>query len=516
MADNAKIKVGGDAKEADKELKRVKKGMQELIRKNKNLENTSKKTAKSGSSDLASMAKGYIGVTAVVTGLVSGIKAAANETLRLRRVTDDVNRTLDAQKTATRTQMGIRQGTDDSGVLDDKINDLAKATGQSINFISQGFEGISSGGASTRSLLDTSMGEKILSALLALQSKDLGGDAKAFIAFLDNSGLGQSDEGIQKAFQFASKAKQTGVFEIRDLVQLGKMVSIAISAGLPFNQIIAGFVSILNKTGNASDAQTSFKTIITKGQVATGSKDAVKALSSIGIKASEIDFNDPGEDLISFRKKFTEAQKKFPKKFPIAVKKAFEEQGQLGILNLLSSNKFDQALTFGGDNSFLDVALFNQGKGNTAKRDKILDARAAKANRTGSTDISLDQIFRNDDILLDKLHREGEIGFLTKKNIQLSRFINQFLPGSDDSTIDGSTIFGDIVGDVDPVVQKKRDEYLASFRRENEDPNLEKNFMEKAKLKNDKIRTDLFKSWTGNSPVPEEVNPWGFDFGQRQ
>ena len=70
------------------------------------------------------------------------------------------------------------------------------------NEISQGFEGVSSGGGSTESIVQGDFATKIITGLFNLGSKDLSGDTKAFVLFLTNSKLGKTDEGIKKAFLF--------------------------------------------------------------------------------------------------------------------------------------------------------------------------------------------------------------------------------------------------------------------------------------------------------------------------
>jgi len=406
MAD-AKIVTEGDASGAINEAIKLRKQMQKLIAKNKELGEESKKQTKATKSGLSSIVTRYAGAAAGVALLTKGITASINETLRLQEVTDRLGRTTGDQRTATMTQLMLKKTSAEAGQIDTKISKMAAASGETTNVASAAVEAMSSGGMSTDMILETDVGLAIMMGMKALASKDIPGDTKAFIGFLRNSGLGISMEGAQKAFEFASKAKQTGKFEIGDLVHLGKKISVAIQAGIPFNQIMATFIAMLDKS-SPEEAATGLRTLVARSLTGFDTKAGKKALSSLGIKKSEL-FTEGKLDLVKFEKEFKEASKEKPKKFPTAIKSLFEMEGMAHIMNLVSSDLFEQTLGFGGQSDFMNIAKFNTMSKTKGQRGRAMTALEERQSLATGEGMSHNEGVRLQNINLDQLQREGAV-----------------------------------------------------------------------------------------------------------
>lgn len=429
MAKNkAKIDIESDASGASKEIKRLGKIINDLIRKNKNLGEASKKSSKESANELGKLALKYISVAKAIELGTQALKSNILEASKQRRIQDESNRSLDQQRFRTATQLGVdREGAAFAGI-EKQISSLAKKSSMSINQVSAGFEAISSGGASTKMIQGGIFAESILSGLATLGSNDLSGDAKAMVLFLENSGLGKTPEGVAKAFDFAAEAKQTGKFEIGDLPQLGKYISSAVAAGQPFNQIFSMFNTLVDKYGEGSVAGTGFKVIVSKLQASSGAKKEA-AFKRLGIDRKKVNLFGKGDDLTNAVEEFAAAQKRNPETFSEDVTAILDIRGAAAMKNLISESglkKFRKGLSStSAGRKMMTVGQINLERPSDTKTKNITEIDRQESLKRDPREISLEDRNFADDTFLETKRRQNVLNWMQVKAFQAARLLNQ-------------------------------------------------------------------------------------------
>ncbi len=339
------------------------------------------------SSRLAIVTKGFAAGAAAAGAFAQAVRDA-------QRGADDAADTIDDSRKKWATQTGLQGEELDASFQTIEANAIRNGVSPQQAYTSA--TQLASSGAKP----EVAAGGGLNEFLRGLAAMNAGGKnvdqramAEATISYLTSQKIEATPENIRNSIQRSQRLFMGTNFQAPDLAELAKKGSALRTAITPEEQF-AG-MSVYRDVGlPGSEAATSLSNVTSRLQTAGASKDKVAALKRLGLKAEQVDFVGPGEDLDSTIAKIDAGLQRVPEKDRAGLQKTLFEEAGVKDFRTLADNrdKFQAAMETqkGAEAYEADADRALQGRGPALQRTQTeaLLVDAERGRREGLDKVS--------------------------------------------------------------------------------------------------------------------------------
>ena len=314
------------------------------------------------STNLVSMAAGYVSVAGSAALLINANREILQQTEEVAKKFDEIFRKF-------RVQSGLRGIEADSArgrileIAERQAMTSEQATGSATQLVSSGFSPQEASGGSLEEFL------RVLNASNASGKEvDSAGLAKALASYLDAQGLDKNEKNVALVGRSVQALFKNTNLQLADLQDLAKVSSVF--AGKLSIQEQLGAYSTLVDSMPASEAKTGLRNFVLQSATASAQKEKVKSLDTIGLKPTDIDF--VGENLDQVLDRLATGLAKLPveEQLPVLTK-IYEKENAAVVQSLINKR---QKVTS-------SYAIQNNDKGFMADVDEATSGRNAGLRR---------------------------------------------------------------------------------------------------------------------------------------
>tara|TARA_R110002167_G_scaffold61913_4_gene174910 strand:- start:14402 stop:16240 length:1839 start_codon:yes stop_codon:yes gene_type:complete len=330
--------------------------------------------------NLASVAAGYVSVTGAAALLI-------NANRDILQQTEEVGKKFDELFRKFRIQAGLRGLDADNAQA--KILEIAErqavtseqASGAATQLVSSGFSSQEASGESLEEFL------RILNASNASgKDVDSAGLAKAIASYLDAQGLDKNSKNVALVGRSVQALFKNTNLQLADLQDLAKVSSVF--AGKLSVKEQLGAYSTLVDSMPASEAKTGLRNFVLQSATASAQKEKVKSLDTIGLKPTDIDF--VGENLDQVLDRLATGLAKLPveEQLPVLTK-IYEKENAAVVQSLINKRqKVTSSYAVQSDTAQFEADVEEATSGrNAAERRAAVRAERRRAEKDDEGDL---------------------------------------------------------------------------------------------------------------------------------
>lgn len=282
------------------------------------------------SSNLASMAAGYVSVAGAAALWMNANRDIIQQA-------DEVGAKYDEIFRKFRIQTGLRgiEGKQAQGrileIAERQSMTSEQATGAATQLVSSGFTAQEASGGSLEEFL------RILNASNASGKEvDSVGLAKALAGYLDAQGLDKNEKNVALVGRSVQALFKDTNLQLADLQELAKVASV-FKGKLSIEEQLGAFSSLVGPGRPGAEAKTGLRNFVLQSATASAQKEKVKSLDEIGLKPTDIDF--VGENLDQVLDRLAEGLAKLPEEQRLPVLTKIYEKENAAVVQDLINNR---------------------------------------------------------------------------------------------------------------------------------------------------------------------------------
>ncbi|QDU03144.1 Phage-related minor tail protein [Gimesia chilikensis] len=278
------------------------------------------------SSNLASMAAGYVSVAGAASLLINANREIIEQAEEAASKYDELFRKF-------RIQSGLR------GIEGDKARERIleiserqavtseQGSGAATQLVSSGFSAQEASGGSLEEFL------RILNASNASGKEvDSAGLAKALSSYLDAQGLDKNEKNVALVGRSVQALFKNTNLQLADLQDLAKVSSV-FKGKLSIQEQLGAFSTLVDSMP-ASEAKTGLRNFVLQSATASAQDEKVKTLDELGLKPTDIDF--VGENLDQVLERLSNSLSKLPEEEQLpALTKIYEKENAAVVKSLI-------------------------------------------------------------------------------------------------------------------------------------------------------------------------------------